>query len=87
MRDKRRALGRALAAAASDSGTKVDAEMLFIRVLAELDEPHVRLLRLMSTPPPSLDNLNRTQQIAVGQPPIRQWHPPEIAESIPAWLM
>lgn len=79
-RDKRRALGRALAAAASDTGTKVDGELLFIRVLAELDEPHIRLLRLMSLPPPSLDALNREHFLAVGQPPIRQWHPPEIAQ-------
>jgi len=47
MRDKRRVLGRALAAAASDTGTKVDEELLFIRVVADLDEPHIRLLRLM----------------------------------------
>lgn len=51
MRDKRRALGRALASAASDTGTKVDDEFVFIRVLADLDEPHIRLLRLMSTTP------------------------------------
>jgi hypothetical protein len=51
MRDKRRALGRALASAASDIGTKVDEELLFIRVVADLDEPHVRLLRLMNTAP------------------------------------
>ena len=44
MRDKRRALGRTLASAASDIGTKVDDELLFIRVLADLDEPHIRLL-------------------------------------------
>jgi hypothetical protein len=50
MRDRRRALGRALASAASDTGTKVDEELLFIRVLADLDEPHIRVLRLMSTP-------------------------------------
>jgi len=31
MRDKRRALGRALASAASDTGTRVDEELLFIR--------------------------------------------------------
>lgn len=65
-----------LATAASDSGSKVDAELLFIRVLAELDEPHVRLLRLMSTKPPSLARLNHEQQLAV-VPPIRQGQPPE----------
>ena len=37
MRDKRRALGRALASAAADTGTKIDDELLFIRVLADLD--------------------------------------------------
>jgi hypothetical protein len=83
MRDKRRALGRALASATRDRGTRVDEEMLFIRVLDELDAPHIRLLRLMSTPPPSLDELNRLQRIAVGEPPIRQWHPPEVAELDP----
>ncbi len=51
MRDKRRALGRALASAASDTGTVVEQELLFIRVLADLDEPHIRLLRLLNTPP------------------------------------
>jgi hypothetical protein len=51
MRDKRRALGRVVAAAASDTGTKVDTEMLFLRVLADLDEPHIRVLRLMAKPP------------------------------------
>jgi hypothetical protein len=51
MRDKRRALGRALANAASDTGTKVDEELLQIRVLADLDEPHIRVLRLLATTP------------------------------------
>jgi hypothetical protein len=51
LRDKRRALGRALASAASDTGTRVNDELLFIRVLADLDEPHIRLLRLMQTFP------------------------------------
>ena len=45
LRNKRRALGRALASAANDTGTKVDAELLFIRILADLDEPHIRLLK------------------------------------------
>jgi hypothetical protein len=82
LRDKRRALGRALAAAASDTGTKVDTQMLFIRVLADLDEPHVRLLRLMSTAPPHLDAVNRQMQ-AVGSPVVRQWHPSDIGEQDP----
>jgi hypothetical protein len=51
MRDKRRALGRALASAAREIGTKVDDELLFIKVLSEIDEPHIRLLRLMQGVP------------------------------------
>lgn len=54
LRDKRRALGRALAAGVADSGTRVDEELLFIRVLDDLDEPHIRLLRLMNTASPHL---------------------------------
>jgi hypothetical protein len=59
MRAQRRALGRALAAAASDTGTKVDHELLFIRVVADLDESHIRLLRLMNTTPPNLNAASR----------------------------
>jgi hypothetical protein len=53
MREKLRALGRAIAAAASDTGTKVDTELRFIRIIADLDEPHIRLLKLLSTEPPT----------------------------------
>jgi hypothetical protein len=75
MRDKRRALGRALASAASETGTRVDEELLFIRVLADLDEPHIRLLRLMSTSPRHL--------VSMGLPDVRQWYPWSIAEADP----
>jgi hypothetical protein len=74
MRDKRRALGRSLAQAARDTGTKVDPEMLFIRVLADLDEPHIRLLRVMGTVPPHL--AQRDLQ-------ARQWYPWSIAQADP----
>jgi hypothetical protein len=82
MRDKRRALGRALAAAASDTSTKVDTEMLFIRILADLDEPHIRLLKLLSTDPPELIIQPRAAQAAapsVNAP--RQWYPSLIAQA------
>lgn len=81
MRDKRRALGRALASAA-DTGTKVDDELLFIRVLADLDPPHIRCLRIMAAGPPHLDAINR-QRLATGEPPVRQWHPSDIAHQDP----
>ena len=91
MRDKRRALGRALAAAASDTGTKVDDELLFIRVLADLDAPHIRVLRIATTVPPRRDPFAR-QMEADGRSPVRQWYPSSIAEADPglaevAWAL
>lgn len=74
LRDKCRALGRALASAASDTGTKVDDELLFIRVLDGLDEPHIRLLRLMSTVPAHLARYGD----------VRQWDPWSIGQADPA---
>ena len=81
-RDKRRALGRALASAASEKGTKVDDELLFIRVLADLDPPHIRCLWIMRSEPPHQDAVNR-QRKAIGEAPVRQWHPSDIAAQDP----
>lgn len=82
MRDKRRALGRVVAQAASDTGTKVDKELLYLRVIADLDEPHIRLLRLMTTESPHQDAVNR-QMEAIGRDPIRQWHPSSLSQADP----
>lgn len=81
MRDKRRALGRALAQAASDPGTKVDPEMMFVRVLADLDEPHIKVLRIMRDPSPAQGAVNSQLQ-AIGRV-VRQWHASEIVEQDP----
>jgi hypothetical protein len=48
MRDKRRALSKALGNALDDSGTKVDNEIAFVRMLADLDPVHLRVLKIMS---------------------------------------
>jgi hypothetical protein len=82
MRDKRRALGRVVAQAASDVGTKVDRQLVYLRVIDDLDEPHVRLLRLMTTTPPHLDAVNR-QKEKIGEPPVRQWHPSDLGQADP----
>jgi hypothetical protein len=50
-RDKRRALGRAIAAGTAGDGARVDEEQLFVRVLDDLDVPHMRLLQLLATVP------------------------------------
>ena len=49
LRDKRRALGRALAAGIAGDDARIDDELLFIRAIADLDEPHIRLLALLAT--------------------------------------
>jgi hypothetical protein len=82
MRDKRRALGRVVAQAVRDIGTKVDKELIYLRVLDDLDEPHIRLLRLMTTKPPHLDPVNR-QMEAIGRTPVRQWHPSDLGQADP----
>jgi hypothetical protein len=82
MRDKRRALGRVVAQAASDIGTKVDKQFIYLRVIDDLDESHIRLLRLMITKPPHQDAVNR-QREAIGEPPVRQWHPSDLGQADP----
>lgn len=82
MRDKRRALGRVIAQAASDAGTKVDKQLVYLRALDDLDEPHIRLLRLMTTKPPHQDAVNR-QMEAIGRAAIRQWHPSDLGQADP----
>lgn len=53
MRDKRRALGRALAAGVMGDDARIDEEMLFMRAIDDLDEMHIRLLgRMDSFPSP-----------------------------------
>jgi len=49
IRDKRRALGRALTAGVAGDDARVDAELLFIRAVADIDTPHIRLLALMAS--------------------------------------
>lgn len=49
LRDKRRALGRALAAGIVGDDAAVDEELLFIRAVADIDTPHIRLLARMAS--------------------------------------
>lgn len=83
MRDKRRALGRCLAAAADETGTQLDAELEFIRVLADLDTGHIRVLRLLGTVP---------EHLAQRGLEARQWFPWSIGHADPgladlAWAL
>jgi hypothetical protein len=72
MRDKRRALGRALASAVAETGTLVDDELAFIRTLAHLDPADIRVLRLTDTVP--------EHPRARGYE-VKQWYPWSIAQA------
>lgn len=50
LRNKRRALGRALAAGVMGDDARIDEELLFIRAVADIDEMHIRLLARMTIP-------------------------------------
>lgn len=74
MRDKRRALGRALASAVAETGTTVDDELAFIRTLADLDPPDIRVLRLTNTVP---------EHLRARGYEAKQWYPWSIALADP----
>lgn len=74
MRDKRRALSRALANALDDVGTKVDDEIAFVRMLADLDPVHIRVLRIMSRRPAHLDRVAQQMNAADDPKAVRQWY-------------
>jgi hypothetical protein len=48
LRDKRRALGRALAAGIAGDDARIDDELLFVRAVADVDIPHIKLLKILS---------------------------------------
>jgi len=51
--EKRRALGRALANGIAGDDARIDEELLFLRAVADIDTPHIKLLaRLASGPQP-----------------------------------
>jgi hypothetical protein len=52
LRDKRRALGRALAAGIEGDDARVDDELLFTRAVADVDVPHIKLLKVLSADQP-----------------------------------
>jgi hypothetical protein len=83
MRDKRRALGRALANALDDTGTRVDDEITFVRMLADLAPVHIRVLKIMSRRPRHLDQV--AVQINASDDPkaARQWYEWSVVEADP----
>jgi hypothetical protein len=72
LREKRWALGRALAAGIAGDDAKIDEELPFIKVVADLDTPHIKLLARLADGPP----LNRSF-------PLGYWDGPTVAARMP----
>lgn len=82
LRQKRRALGRALAAGVTGDDAQIDDELLFIRAVSDLDAPHIKMLDKMADGPPLQPNF-----------PLGYWDTrtipaqmPEFGDSWPALL-
>jgi hypothetical protein len=70
LRAKRRAISKSIAAGVTDKGTKVDEEFLFLRAIDDLDAPHFRTLKLMSSAPPHPEGLHKPGSVvSVGWTP------------------
>jgi hypothetical protein len=76
LRDKRRALGRALAAGIAGDDAQIDDELMFMRAIADLDAPHIRVLALMAS-----EQAQAGQQS--GSPFHAGWSPATIAARDP----
>jgi hypothetical protein len=72
LRDKRRALGRALAAGIAGDDAQLDDELMFMRAVADLDAPHIRVLQLMASEQPGAGQQS-------GSPFHAGWSPATIA--------
>ena len=81
--DKRGALGRALANALDDTGTRVDDEIAFVRMLADLDPVHIRVLKIMSRRPKRLDQVAVQMNAADDPKAARQWYAWSIVDADP----
>jgi hypothetical protein len=77
------AAGRALANALNDTGTKVDNEIAFVRMLADLDPVHIRVLKIMSRRPGHLDQVAVQMNAADDPKAARQWYEWSIAAADP----
>jgi hypothetical protein len=83
MRDKRRALGRALANVLDDTGTRVDDEIAFVRMLADLDPVHIRVLKIMSRRPRHLEQVAVQMNASDDLKAARQWYEWSVVEADP----
>ncbi|MGE5136761.1 MAG: hypothetical protein ACM32E_28175 [Gemmatimonadota bacterium] len=86
LREKRRALGRALAAGIAGDDARVDDELLFIRAVADIDEPHIRLLALMASETPLPGKLSGSVFHGGWSPGAITARDPGFGDSLPALM-
>lgn len=86
-RDKRRAIGRALAAGTAGDGARVDDELIFIQVLNDLDTAHVRLLAHMNNKIPIGRIAGQRYDAATCTPRSIALADPGLADTAPALLL
>ena len=73
----------ALANALDDVGTKVNDEIAFVRMLADLDLDHIRVLKIMIRRPKHLDRVAVQMNAADDPRAARQWYAWSIVEADP----
>ena len=76
-------MGRALANALDDAGAKVDDEIAFVRMLADLDPVHIRILKIMSRRPKHLDGVAVQMDAADDPKAAGQWYAWSLVEADP----
>jgi len=86
LRDKRRALSRALAAGIAGDDARIDDELLFIRAIADVDEPHIRLLALMASEWPLPGKLSGSVFHGGWSPGAIAAHASGFGDSLPALI-
>jgi hypothetical protein len=86
LREKRQALGRAVAAGFESNGAGIDDELMFIRAVADLDAPHIQLLTYMDGTRPSIGEDSGTPFIAGWSAATLGARLPGLSAALPALL-
>jgi hypothetical protein len=86
LRQKRRALGRAIAAGLESDGARIDDELMFIRAVADLDTPHIQLLTYMANTQPGIGEDSGTPFMAGWSAATLSARLPGLSGGLPALL-
>jgi hypothetical protein len=86
LHNKRRALGRALAAGITGNDAHIDGELMFMRAVADLDAPHIRALALMASEQPGIGQQSSSPFHAGWSPATMAARDPGLGPALPALL-